>query len=193
MPWLAHLRTNWLPVPDAFLDAVSSNRDDSGRRALARFVKEDSVFHNMVLNEFRVAGGSQFTLRQRTTVARSLTRYGMSLAEQDNYLRSASALLYALLVVPDYLEAVAGMAILYHAWEDQIAGRWAEHFEKLTAAEIPPHSYLGPGEETLTAQTELLRKQMLAIVAQCKQHPEWRDSSADLQRFGMSREGRYGT
>lgn len=193
MAWLAQIRANWLPVPDAFLNAVSSNRGDSGRRALASFVKEDAAFRNMVLSEFRVPADAQITPSQRTAVAGSLTRYGMRLAEQDDYLRSASALLYALLVVPDYLEAVAGMAILYHAWEDQIAGRWAEHFRTLTAAEVPPHSYIESGEDNLSAQTEVLRKQMLAIVAECKEHPEWRDSSADLQRFGMRHEGRYGT
>jgi hypothetical protein len=32
----------------------------------------------------------------------------------------------------------------------------------------------------------LLRKQMATIISECKKHPEWRDSSIGVQRFGMS-------
>ncbi|MBV8819657.1 MAG: hypothetical protein JO022_14955 [Acidobacteriaceae bacterium] len=179
-------------MPESFLNVVSTNHHDGSRRALAAFIKEDAALRKSIVERFSdpVAGAGPPAVQDKNAVARFLTRYGMSVAETGDYLRGSSALLFALLVVPDYLEAVGGMAILYHAWEDKIAARWAEHFSDLTSGDLPPHAYLLEAEE-LTAETDLLRKQMRAILSECEQHPEWRDSSKDLQKFGMLHEGRY--
>ena len=189
MAWLARFRPKRGVLPKSFLRAVSANRQDGGRRALADFVKEDRRLRGSVAERF--GRGSDPDGENKTEVAAFLTKYAMSVAEQGNYLRASSALLFALLVVPDYLEAVANMAMLYHAWEDKIAARWAEHFNDLTSGEMPAHAYLPPSAEALSAQLELMRKQMRAIIHECQQHPEWRDSSRDVQKFGMPHEGRY--
>lgn len=191
MAWLARFRPKRGVLPESFLRAVSANREDGCRRALSSFVKEDRRLRGSVVERF--GGTLNGGVENKEEVAGFLTKYAMSVAEQGNYLRASSALLFALLVVPDYLEAVASMAMLYHAWEDKIATRWAEHFNDLTSGEMPAHAYLPPSTEELSAQLELMRKQMRAIVHECQQHPEWRDSSKDVQKFGMAHEGRYAT
>lgn len=191
MPWLARFRPKRGALPESFLNVISPNRQDGGRRALASFVKEDPRLRGSVMAHF--GGTFPGGVENKEVVAGFLTKYGMSVAEKGNYLRASSALLFALLVVPDYLEAVASMAMLYHAWEDKIAAKWAEHFNDLTADEMPAHAYLPAPVGGLTEPLELLRKQMRAIMHECQQHPEWRDSSKDLQKFGMAHEGRYGT
>lgn len=189
MAWLARFRANRGALPESFLNVVSTIRTDGSRRALANFVKEDRGLLASVVQRF--GGAAVDGAANKAAVADLLTRYGKSVAERGDYLRATSALLFALLVVPDYLEAVAGMAMLYHAWEDKIAARWAEHFSDLTEDEMPAHAYLPASEEGLTEALDLLRKQMRAITHECEQHPEWRDSSKDLQKFGMAHEGRY--
>jgi hypothetical protein len=194
MAWLSRFRPRRGALPESFLGVVSSRRDDGSRLALANFVKEDPRLRGSVVERFgsSSAGGAV----NKEAVASFLTKYGMSVAEQGNYLRASSALLFALLVVPDSLEAVAGMAILYHAWEDKIAARWAEHFNDLTSGEMPAHAYLaaaGLPEKGWSEQMDLRRRQMRAIAHDCQLHPEWRDSSRDVQKFGMKHEGRYGS
>jgi hypothetical protein len=186
MAWFNHLLPKRPTVPDSFLSVVSSDRYDSGRRALADFVKADRSLHSKIQQRFDRSGDVAVTETDKAEVAKFLTRYGMSIAEKGDYLRASSALLFALLVVPDFLDAVAGMAIIYHAWEDKIAASWAEHFRELTAPQLALHSYLPPSWEAPQAHNDLLRKQMATIISECKQHPEWRDSSIGVQRFGMS-------
>ncbi len=171
-------------APDSFLNAVSTNRADSSRLALANFVKGDRSLQAAITRHLKDMDFSRGTVPERNAVADVLTRYGMAVAEKGDYTRAASALLFALLVVPDYLEAVANMAIIYHAWEDRIAALWATHFRELTEAESPRHSYRMPGEVS-PSHTEFLRQQMVGIVFDCEQHPEWRDSSTGRQKYGM--------
>jgi len=195
MAWLTRFRPRRGVLPESFLGVVSSRREDGSRRALANFVKEDPRLRGSVVEQFGAKSGNGAV--DNEAVASFLAKYAMSVAEQGNYLRASSALLFALLVVPDYLEAVAGMAILYHAWEDKIAARWAEHFNDLTTGEMPAHAYLVanglPETDGLAEQMDLRRKQMRAIAHDCQLHPEWRDSSQDVQKFGMVHEGRYGS
>jgi hypothetical protein len=190
MAWFNRILTNRTFVPDSFLNAVSKNREDTGRVALRNFVKENRDLQSAVLQRFDKANGSSVTRKDKLVVATFLTKYGMAVAEKGDYLRAASALLFALLVFPDFLEAVASMAIVYHAWEDRIAAKWAEHFQTLTAPEKAAHSYLTSGFLSSgvmsSERTELLRKQMVGIVFDCEQHPEWRDSSTGRQKFGMA-------
>jgi hypothetical protein len=189
MAWLNRILTNRSFVPDSFLNVVSTNREDTGRVALRNFVREHRDLQSAVLQRFDKANGSSVTRQDKVAVATFLTKYGMAVAEKGDYLRAASALLFALLVVPDFLEAVASMAIVYHAWEDRIGAKWAEHFLTLTAPEEAAHSYLTSGflasGVMSSERTELLRKQMVGIVFDCEQHPHWRDSSTGRQRFGM--------
>jgi hypothetical protein len=190
MAWLNRILTNRSYVPDSFLNTVSTDREHSGRRALRNFVRENRDLQSAVLQRFDKANGSSVTSQDKTVVASFLTKYGMAVAEKGDYLRGASALLFALLVVPDFLEAVASMAIVYHAWEDRIAAKWAEHFQTLTEPDQPAHSYLTSGFLSSGAmsspRTELLRKQMVGIIFDCEEHPEWRDSSTGRQKFGMA-------
>jgi hypothetical protein len=113
----------------------------------------------------------------RWKIACVLVSYGSMLTKSGDFPTASSCLLYSMMFLKDNPLAWVSMAELYSAWKDRIAARWASkilqyHFvsgrSKILDEIVSDAAWL--------SDFEALKRKMRAIIQECEEHPDWRDS-----------------
>ena len=92
----------------------------------------------------------------------------------------------AQLLAHENVYAIAAYAEIYLLWEDQIAARYAER-----ALRFEPPSPEGPigrvlADPEVRAAMQEMNNRMSEIIAECHEHPEWRDSYPLKKASGLA-------
>lgn len=106
----------------------------------------------------------------------SLVDCGRRIAAFDDLFTASSILAYSLTIFPKNPIAWAEMAVVYCAWEDQIAAKWATRVLNFRVLKTSPEVHQLWSREEYSSMLKDARKQMREILAACSEHPEWRDS-----------------
>ena len=146
------------------------------RKAFAEYLTKHPLLSEKLLRNKTLLDEPQEAFI-RFQIALLLTSYSAVQGGAGDFPGASSSLLYSLIFFEENPNAWAGMAQVYVAWEDRIAGRWANKLlqfkPKISTSEILNSLYSDPA--TLSALQDM-KEQMRLIIKVCSEHPEWRDS-----------------
>jgi hypothetical protein len=161
-------------IMTAILSLLADQKEQIAFRA---FLHEHPPLLGRVMTLNRAPARPAGDILTRFEIASVLVSYASLLTQSGDFPNASGSLLYSMMFLKDNPLSWSGMAEVYIAWKDRIAARWASKFLQYRRvsgrSEILDKVFSDP---PMLSAIEGLKLKMRAIIQECAEHPEWRDS-----------------